>query len=69
MHITQVTGYVPLFRILETAGRIALKFGAWLTGPLAGRFYKSLGWGTVVRAHERTPLPYLWNGWTDCAKI
>ena len=42
MHITQVIdgvhldvrtctrADVPLFRILETAGRIALKFGVWL---------------------------------------
>ena len=39
MHIAQVMGEVhqhertcilPLFRISETAGRIALKFGKWL---------------------------------------
>ena len=50
MHITQVID-VPHFRISGTAGRIALKFDAWLETPLSRRFYKSLRWGSSARTH------------------
>ena len=84
MHIRQVTGAahlhvrtraradVPLFRISETAGPIALKFGVLLGSHEIGVLQTSrLGYScTCEHAHvQMCHFPYLRNGWTDCAEI
>ena len=58
----------PPFRVSETAGRIALKFGTWLMAmdPLARRFTEV---DDGVQQHVRTPFPYLGNDWRDDAEI
>ena len=81
MHIKQVIGGahlhvraciradMPLFRISETAGPIALKFGEWLETHFLSVLQKSKGWAHLhVRACARAdvpPFPYLRNGWTN----
>ena len=46
----------------------ALKFGVWLDiNKLCVLHYT--GMDASARAHLRVPLPYLGNGWTDCAEI
>ena len=55
----------PIFRISETVGLIALKFGVWLDTHYLGVLQKYGG----IQQHVRTPFLYLRNGSTDCAKI
>ena len=78
MHITKVMGWVHLhvrtcrcahFRISETAGRVALKFGM-VRGPLARTFTKvKSGVHLYVRTFRCASFPYLGSGLTDCAEI
>ena len=56
------------FRISETAGRLALKFGMCLETHKPSVLQKLMvGYRyTCARTH---PFPYLGNGETDCAEI
>ena len=61
---------VLLPRILETAGRITLKFGVWLETHYVGILEKSRVGCICTSARADVPtFPHLGNSQTDCAKI
>ena len=63
----QVCTFKPLFHISGMAGRITLKFGVCLETYWLCILHK--GYGASVRAHVRTPFPYLGKSWTHYAEI
>ena len=77
MHIRQVIGGVHLHVRTCRCASFPYLGNGWsgyseilcvVRDTLAGRFYKSLGWGTSARADEPS-FPYLGNGLADCAEI